>query len=125
MVGTFRQYVVLSVLSGAGCVGNAFIKNKQLYLAVVYLTSSKVNAVLIANLALAMALCVANLLKFIFFGRLHHSEVEKVYERAWYAVTETLLAITIFREEFDFGFVAQFVGLFICKVRGRSLPSGS
>ena len=41
-------------------------------------------------------------------------EVEQMYEKAWYAVTETCLAMTIFRDEFDVRFIIMFgVLLFI------------
>ena len=34
------------------------------------------------------------------------AELESLYDRAWYAITETCVAMTIFREEFNFRFVA-------------------
>lgn len=41
-------------------------------------------------------------------------EVEQIYEKAWYAVTETCLAATIFRDDFDIRFIVMFgVLLFI------------
>lgn len=33
------------------------------------------------------------------FGQLRPIEVEQLYEKAWFAITETALAMTIFREE--------------------------
>lgn len=37
-------------------------------------------------------------------------------ERGWFAVTETLLALTIFKDEFDSSFVLLFVSLLFLKV---------
>jgi E3 ubiquitin-protein ligase synoviolin len=42
-------------------------------------------------------------------------EVEQIYEKAWYAVTETCLAMTIFRDEFDVRFIIMFGVLLFVK----------
>lgn len=42
-------------------------------------------------------------------------EVEQIYEKAWYAVTETCLAMTIFRDEFDVRFIIMFGVLLFMK----------
>lgn len=39
-----------------------------------------------------------------------------MHERVWYAITESLLALTIFREAFDTSFVILFVSLLFLKV---------
>lgn len=44
----------------------------------------------------------------IFFGTLRAAELEHLIERAWYAVTETCLAFTIFKDDLT----AKFVGIF-------------
>lgn len=41
---------------------------------------------------------------------------QRLQERGWFAVTETLLALTIFREEFDTYFILFFVSLLFLKV---------
>lgn len=41
--------------------------------------------------------------------------MESLYEKAWYAVTETCLAMTIFRDEWNVGFVLCFAGLLFAK----------
>lgn len=52
----------------------------------------------------------------IFYGRLRPIEVEQLYEKAWFAITETCLAMTIFREEVGGWFLVMFVSLLIGKV---------
>lgn len=42
--------------------------------------------------------------------------MEQLYERGWYAATEICLAMTIFREEVGFVFLAMFVCLLIGKI---------
>ena len=76
----------------------------------------------------------AKALQFIFFGELRLIETEvcqcadtssllpadlvlqRLRERVWYTVTESLLALTIFRDEFDTSFVLLFVSLLFVKV---------
>ena len=53
-----------------------------------------------------------------FYGTLRPIEVEQLYEKAWFAITETCLAMTIFREEVGGWFLVMFVCLLIGKVWG-------
>ncbi|KAI8843137.1 hypothetical protein BC829DRAFT_435339 [Chytridium lagenaria] len=52
----------------------------------------------------------------LFFGNLRALEVEHLYERSWFAVTETCLAMTIFRDEFDIRFIIFFAILLLVKI---------
>jgi E3 ubiquitin-protein ligase synoviolin len=52
------------------------------------------------------------------FGPLRPSEIEQLYEKAWFAVTETCLAMTIFREEVGAFFLVMFTALVTGKVWG-------
>ena len=54
----------------------------------------------------------------VFYGTLRPIEVEQLYEKAWFAITETCLAMTIFREEVGFYLMVMFVSLLIGKVWG-------
>ena len=54
----------------------------------------------------------------LFYGALRPIEVEQLYEKAWFAITETCLAMTIFREEVGGWFLVMFVCLLIGKVWG-------
>jgi E3 ubiquitin-protein ligase synoviolin len=54
----------------------------------------------------------------IFYGPLRPIEIEQLYEKAWFAVTETCLAMTIFREEVGAWFLVMFVALLAGKVWG-------
>lgn len=40
---------------------------------------------------------------------------QRLQERGWFAVTETLLALTIFKDDFDSSFALLFVGLLFLK----------
>ncbi|KAI9155260.1 LOW QUALITY PROTEIN: E3 ubiquitin-protein ligase HRD1 [Paramyrothecium foliicola] len=52
------------------------------------------------------------------FGRLRAVEVEQLTERAWFAITETCLAMTIIREERGAWFLVMFTALVTGKVWG-------
>lgn len=54
----------------------------------------------------------------LFYGPLRPIEVEQLYEKAWFAITETCLAMTIFREEVGGWFLVMFVSLLVGKVWG-------
>ena len=45
------------------------------------------------------------------YGALRPIEIEQLYEKAWFAITETCLAMTIFREEVGAWFLVMFVAL--------------
>jgi E3 ubiquitin-protein ligase synoviolin len=50
------------------------------------------------------------------YGPLRPIEIEQLYEKAWFAVTETCLAMTIFREEVGAWFLIMFTALVTGKV---------
>ena len=54
----------------------------------------------------------------LLYGPLRPIEIEQLYEKAWFAVTETCLAMTIFREEVGGWFLVMFVALLVGKVWG-------
>lgn len=52
------------------------------------------------------------------WGTLRTAEVEQLTERAWFAITETCLAMTIFRDELGAWFLVMFTALVTGKVWG-------
>lgn len=52
------------------------------------------------------------------YGALRPIEIEQLYEKSWFAITETCLAMTIFREEVGAWFLVMFVALLTGKVWG-------
>ena len=82
------------------------------------------------NWAVFLTVLLGHLVQRIFFGPLRPIEREvrsapsassgsspqRLSERSWYAITETLLALTIFRDEFDASFIVLFVSLLFVKV---------
>jgi E3 ubiquitin-protein ligase synoviolin len=52
------------------------------------------------------------------YGPLRPIEIEQIYEKSWFAITETCLAMTIFRDEVGAWFLVMFVALLTGKVWG-------
>ena len=116
MAGCFLTYAATSTALLTAVVYEAVQQRRQFYPTVIYLTTSKVSALVLGNEALVLTLLFGQLCKRFFFGRLREAEVEHLYERSWFAITETCLAMTIFREEFKVRFVALFTALLFLKI---------
>ena len=65
--------------------------------------------------AFVFVILMGKLMRKIFFGQLRPAEMEHLIERSWYAVTETCLAFTVFRDDFSPRFVALFTILLFLK----------
>ena len=115
MVSRFAQYSLCSTLLLGGTAYHAYSRCRQFYPAMVYLSSSKVSALVLGNQSLLLVLLFARLLKHLFFGSLRTAELEHLYDRSWLMITETCLAMTIFREEFNVRFVIMFTILLFIK----------
>ena len=112
----FSVYALASTALVAAVAYQAYEARRQFYPTMIYLTTNKLSLLSLGNEALMLTLLVGQLVKTLFFGRLREAEVEHLYERSWYAITETCLAMTIFREEFNVSFVALFTALLFLKL---------
>lgn len=81
-----------------------------------YLASSKLAFAAVGNLALVGALLSYRLTITLFLGSLREVELERINERLSSALMETCLALTIFRQELNFAFLAMFTVLTFVKV---------
>ena len=97
----FSVYALASTALLAAIAYQAYEARRQFYPTMIYLTTNKLSLLSLGNEALMLTLLVGQLVKRLFFGRLREAEVEHLYERSWYAITKTCLAMTIFREEFN------------------------
>lgn len=96
-------------------IGNAYYQKKQFYPSIVYLTNSNPSMAVMYLQAFILVLLVGKLLRKIFFGQLRPAEFEHLIERSWYAITETCLAFTVFRDDFNPKFIALFTLLLFLK----------
>ncbi|KAF8766747.1 E3 ubiquitin-protein ligase synoviolin-like [Argiope bruennichi] len=104
-----------SLLLTVAVVGNAYYQKKQFYPSVVYITKSNPSMGVMYIQAFVIVLLMGKLMRKIFFGQLRAAETEHLIERSWYAVTETCLAFTVFRDDFSPKFVALFTLLLFLK----------
>ncbi|GAX73837.1 hypothetical protein CEUSTIGMA_g1287.t1 [Chlamydomonas eustigma] len=110
------KYTFFSAMAAVGVVYHAFSTREQFYPATVYLSTSKIAVAVLGNLCFAAALCLYKLVIQVFLGNLRDLEVEMIRERLSSTVMESLLALTIFREEFSSLFVAMFGTIIFIKV---------
>ncbi|KAI9684071.1 MAG: E3 ubiquitin-protein ligase hrd1 [Bathelium mastoideum] len=111
-------YAGFSTAAAAAVVLRAFHERPNFYSASVYLAQSNACLMVLTNLVLLCAFAFLFGLQRLLFGPLRPIEVEQLYEKAWFAVTETCLAMTIFREEVGGWFLVMFVSLLFGKVWG-------
>ncbi|GAA5820133.1 hypothetical protein JCM11251_005497 [Rhodosporidiobolus azoricus] len=109
-------YGLVSTTLFAWTVLNAFRQRSNFYAAAVYLSKSNACIMIMWNQGIFQTVLLGKALQAIFLGELRLIEIERLQERGWFAVTETLLALTIFKEEFESSFVMLFVSLLFFKV---------
>ncbi|KAI0876588.1 hypothetical protein GGS24DRAFT_216220 [Hypoxylon argillaceum] len=82
----------------------------------VYLSQNNLSLMILVNLVLLLYASFVWGLQRLCYGPLRPVEIEQLYEKAWFAVTETCLAMTIFREEVGAWFLVMFTALVTGKV---------
>uniref|UniRef100_A0A8C7T405 RING-type E3 ubiquitin transferase n=1 Tax=Oncorhynchus mykiss TaxID=8022 RepID=A0A8C7T405_ONCMY len=101
-------------LTGA-VIAHAYLLKHQFYPTVVYLTKSSPSMAVLYIQAFVLVFLLGKFMRKVFFGQLRAAEMEHLIERSWYAVTETCLAFTVFRDDFSPRFVALFTLLLFIK----------
>ncbi|KAJ3864089.1 hypothetical protein EV359DRAFT_41785 [Lentinula novae-zelandiae] len=108
-------YGLLSSFAVLATIGNALKSHSNFYSVTIYLSKSSRSILILANFSFLLALIGGHVVQRIFFGSLRPNEVERLYERLWFFITESLLAFTIFRDEFDIPFAIMFGFLLFVK----------
>ncbi|QSZ30519.1 hypothetical protein DSL72_000073 [Monilinia vaccinii-corymbosi] len=111
-------YAAISTILAGGVVVSAFNQRANFYSACVYLAQSNLCLMILINLILFVFSSFMYGLQRLCYGPLRPIEIEQLYEKAWFAITETCLAMTIFREEVGAWFLVMFVALLTGKVWG-------
>ncbi|KAJ5766348.1 uncharacterized protein N7511_003964 [Penicillium nucicola] len=111
-------YAGASVVLATGVFLKALHQRANFYSACIYLSQSSANLMILTNLCLLITGFVLFWLQRLLYGPLRAIETEQLYERAWFAVTETCLAMTIFRGELGGWFLVMFISLLVGKVWG-------
>ncbi|TMW55545.1 hypothetical protein Poli38472_010427 [Pythium oligandrum] len=112
----FWLYSSASLLACTALLWYTYMTRQQFYPAVIYLVTSKVSVLILGNAGLVVTILLGRLFKTIFLGSLRDAEVEILHENVRYAITETCLALTIFREELNFQVAVLFTSLIFLKV---------
>ncbi|KAI8627723.1 hypothetical protein F5Y19DRAFT_465643 [Xylariaceae sp. FL1651] len=109
-------YAGASMALATGVVAYAFNQRANFYSAMVYLSQNNLSLMILVNLVLLVYASFVWGLQRLCYGPLRPVEIEQLYEKAWFAVTETCLAMTIFREEVGAWFLVMFTALVTGKV---------
>ncbi|POS78640.1 E3 ubiquitin-protein ligase synoviolin [Diaporthe helianthi] len=112
------MYAGTSAALAAAVVMSAFYQRANFYSALVYLSQSNLCLMILVNLVFLVYGSFMYGLQRLCFGTLRPVEVEQLYEKAWFAITETCLAMTVFREEVGAFFIVMFTALITGKVWG-------
>lgn len=94
----------------------AYYERPNFYSAAVYISQSTGSLLFLINLGFIVTASIGYGLQRLFYGSLRAIETEQLYDKAWFAVSETLLAMTIFRDDIGVWFFAMFLLLLAGKV---------
>ncbi|KAM0327715.1 hypothetical protein ACHAQA_006010 [Verticillium albo-atrum] len=114
----FVWYAGVSTTLATAVVISAFHQRANFYSAMVYLAQSNFCLLILINFVYLIYGTTVYGLQRLFYGPLRQTEVEQLSERAWFAITETCLAMTIFRDEIGAWFLVMFTALITGKVWG-------
>jgi len=95
---------------------NAYIQRGQFFSTCIYISHSNASILVLFSMAIYVFIIICKIIQKIFFGPLRAIEIEHLYERSWYAVTELCLALTVFRNEFTAKFALLITILIIMKI---------
>ena len=99
-----------------GIIARAFITTKgHFYATCINITQHNANLLVLLSMMFYYVILIGKLIQKIWFGPLRALEVEHLYERSWFAVMDTCLALTMFRDGFDFLFILRFGTLLFAK----------
>jgi E3 ubiquitin-protein ligase synoviolin len=110
LLGATSTFLSLAIIS------KAFIERKGHFFATcIQITQSNLNLLILLAMTFYYVILSGKLIQRLWFGQLRVVEVEHLYERSWFSVMDTCLALTIFRDGFDLLFVLRFGTLLFCK----------
>ncbi|KAG5954304.1 hypothetical protein E4U58_007673 [Claviceps cyperi] len=104
-------YAGVSMAATGAVIISAFQQRANFYSSMVYLAQSNFCLLALVNFTLLLYSTLIYGLTRLCYGSLRAVEVEQLTEKAWFAITETCLAMTIFREEIGAWFLIMFTFL--------------
>ncbi|OCF32381.1 hypothetical protein I316_06051 [Kwoniella heveanensis BCC8398] len=115
MVPRLAMYGLVSTTLAGGVVYSALQTRANFFAAAVAVGRSSGSLMVLANFALFNAICLGIGIKKVFFGQLRAIEYEHLFEKLWIFLTESLLALTIFRDDFSAPFAIMYGVLLFLK----------
>ena len=112
----FAAYAGASTALAVGVVLHAFNQRPNFYSATVYLAQSQACRIVLLNLVLLSTYTILRALQKALYGPLRAIEREQLWDKSWYAITETALAMTTFRDEVGVYFLVMFGTLLAGKI---------
>lgn len=112
----FAAYCLFSSVLTSLVILLALINRPNFYSAAISVYKNSASLLVIFNQALIIALMIGKGLQLIFFGSLRELELQHLYERAFFAVTESFLVLTVFKDEFELQFTLFFGCLLFLRV---------
>lgn len=110
------RYIPLSFLSAFLLLHHTLRTRQQFYLAMTYLSTSKLSYIILGNAIIAFYVKIFTLVTQLFLeGGLRPNERDSIGEQMRWDVTETCLALTMFRNELDVGTAIKFLTLVVLK----------
>jgi E3 ubiquitin-protein ligase synoviolin len=116
LIRPLLRYVPLSMLAALALLHHTFRTRQQFYIVMTYLQTSKLSYVILGNAIIATTVGFFSTITSLFLdGGLRPNERDSIGESIRWDVTETCLALTIFRSELDVGTAIQFLVLVLMK----------
>jgi E3 ubiquitin-protein ligase synoviolin len=114
-VASLFSYTTWSFLSASFLILHTMRTRQQFYLTILYLQSSKLSYIVLGNALIAMGVSTFSFVIKVFLGGLRVNERDAIGEHIRWDVTETCLALTIFRSEMDVATAVRFLWLVVLK----------
>lgn len=109
-------YIAASVALAGGVVLDAFNRRPNFYSATVYLSQTPLCFMVLANFAFVCYASLIYALQRALFGDLRIIERERLWERGWISVTETLLIMMTFRDDVGAWFLFILANLVVARM---------
>ena len=114
-ISSHLRYTPLSFFLAFLLIFHTLRTRQQFYLTILYLQSSKLSYIVLGNALIASGVGVFTCVTNVFLGGLRVNERDGIGEHIRWDVTETCLALTIFRSELDVVTAVLFLGLVVVK----------
>lgn len=112
----FAAYAGASTALAGAVIFHAFNQRPNFFSAIIYLSQSQACRMILLNLLALSAYILIRSLQKALYGPLRAIEREQLWDKSWYAITETALAMTTFRDEVGVYFLVMFVSLLAGKI---------